>query len=146
MDLMRADARGWWQGFSERRLLINLYRRAARRSAETGSTDSTRRPFHQEGLRLARGLLVDLPNTGPLDAEREAAALSRFLAALWLPPSVYAPPPSCKSTSRAPKPAESTSTPSAASARSLRTAARSSPARSPSSGRRLRMDAAGVPT
>ena len=28
VDAMRADLRGWWQGFSERRFLIDLYRRA----------------------------------------------------------------------------------------------------------------------
>ena len=41
-------------------------------------------PSHQEGLRVAQGLLVDIPETGQLDAERESAAMSTLLADQWV--------------------------------------------------------------
>ena len=80
MDYMRAEVRAWWQDFPERQLLTDLYQRDARRRAATGSLDSRRLPIHEEGLRVAKGLLVDLPDTGPLDAEGEAETIARVLA------------------------------------------------------------------
>ena len=80
VDFMRAEVSTWWQDFPERRLLSELYRRDALRRAESGSLDSRRRPTHQEGLRVARGLLADILDPGPLNAEREAAAVSKGLA------------------------------------------------------------------
>ena len=80
VDCTRAEMREWWRDFPERQLLTDLYRRDAQRRAKRGSPDSRRRPSHQEGLRVARGLLADIPDTGPLDAEHEAAAVSRVLA------------------------------------------------------------------
>ena len=79
VDYTRAEMREWWQDFPERQFLTDLYRRAAQRRAKR-STDSTRRPTHQVGLRVARGLLADIPDTAPLDAEGEAVAVSRVLA------------------------------------------------------------------
>ena len=69
-DDMRAELRVWWQEFPEPHLLTELYQRATRRREGGGSPDSRRPPSHPEGLRVARGLLVDIPNTGRLDAER----------------------------------------------------------------------------
>ena len=80
VDYMRAEIRDWLQDFPERRLLTDLYQRAARWRAATGSLDSRRRPSYEEGLRVAKGLLVDLPDTGPLDAEGEAETIARVLA------------------------------------------------------------------
>ena len=86
VDYMRAEVREWWQDFPERRLLTGLYGRVARRRAGCGSDDSRRRPSHAEGLRVARELLSDIPDTSGLDSEREYAAVSRVLADQWLPP------------------------------------------------------------
>ena len=80
MDYMRAEVMAWLQDFPERQLLTDLYQRAARWRAATGSLDSRRRPSYEEGLRVAKGLLVDLPDTGPLDAEGEAETIARVLA------------------------------------------------------------------
>ena len=80
-DYMRAEVREWWQVFPERRLLANLYRRAARRKARRGSRDSRRTPHRKEGLRVARAMLSDIPNVGRLDREWESTAVSIVLAA-----------------------------------------------------------------
>ena len=68
VDYMRAEIRDWLQDFPARRLLTDLYQRSARRTVATGSRDSRRRPSYEEGLRVAGGLLADIPDTGPLDA------------------------------------------------------------------------------
>ena len=44
-------------------------------------------PSHQEGLRVARPTLVDIPDTGLFDVEWESAAVSKLLADQWLPPN-----------------------------------------------------------
>ena len=87
VDYTRAALWDLWRGYPERRLLTELYRRADRRQDGSGSPDSRRPPTHQEGLRVARGLLAEIPATGRLDAERESAALSKVLADQWLPPN-----------------------------------------------------------
>ena len=79
-DYMRAEVRAWWQDFPERRLLTDLYLRAARRRPATGSLDSSRRPWHEEGLRVATALLADFRNTERLDAQGEADTVARVLA------------------------------------------------------------------
>ena len=86
IDRTRAELRQWWQGFSEHRLFVELYRRAARRESGSGSPDSRRSPSRDEGLRLAEAMLVDLPEVPPLDLEWECAALARTAAATLLPP------------------------------------------------------------
>ena len=91
-DYMRAQAMEWWQGFPECRLLTHLYQRKARRKAVCGSPDKRRRPSHSEGLRIARLMLADIPDTSRLDSAWEAEAVSKVLAALLLPP-VGAPSP-----------------------------------------------------
>ena len=85
-DRSWAEIKNWWQDFPERDLLANLYRRAARRQARSGSPDSRRLPSHQEGLRVARAMLADIPSPGPLDLEQETAAIAQILAAKLLPP------------------------------------------------------------
>ena len=80
VDYLRADMREWWQDFPEQKLLTSLYRRAASRRAVSGSLDSRRRPSHEEGLRVAKALLVDFRNTERLDAEGEAETIARVLA------------------------------------------------------------------
>ena len=87
VDRMRAELQELWWDYPERRLLTDLYRRTARRREGGGSPDSRSPPDETEGLRVARGLLADIPDTGPLDAEWESAALSKVLAAQWLPPN-----------------------------------------------------------
>ena len=86
VDYMRAEVRKWWRDFPEQRLLTDLYKRAALRRAGCGTRYSRRRPCHSEGLRVASGLLADVPKPGPLDAERESAAVSEVLATLLSPP------------------------------------------------------------
>ena len=87
VDYTRAALWDLWRGYSARRLLTDLYRRADRRRDGSGSADSRRLPTHQEGLRVARELLAEIPATGRLDAEWESATLSKVLADQLLPPS-----------------------------------------------------------
>ena len=83
-DDMRAAVWKWWRDYPERHLLTELYQRTAQRREGRGSPDSRRPPSHPEGVRVARGLLVDIPDTGQLDAEPESAAASEFLADQWV--------------------------------------------------------------
>ena len=84
VDDMRAEVREWWQEFPERQLLTELYQRTARRREGRGSPNSRRPTVHPEGLRVAQELLVVIPDTGQLDAERESAAMSTLLADQWV--------------------------------------------------------------
>ena len=86
VDYTRAEVWNWWQGFPERRLLTELYRRAARRQEGGGSPDRSRRPSHGEGLRVARPILAYVADPGQFDVEWEFAAMSTVLVALYLPP------------------------------------------------------------
>ena len=89
-DYMRADLMEWWRIFPEQQLLKDLYGRAARRRERRGSRDSRRRPDPEEGLRVAKAMLADIPDVGRLDREWESAAVSAVLAAP--PPSgVFSP-------------------------------------------------------
>ena len=85
-DRSWAEIRNWWQDFSERDLLANLYQRATRRREGRGSPDSRRRPSHQEGLRVAVAMLAGTARTVRFDDERESAAVSTALVALSMPP------------------------------------------------------------
>ena len=87
VDRTRAEQWDWWQGYPERRLLTDLYRRADRRRDGSGSDNSRRLPDEAEGLRVARGLLAEIPAAGRLDAEWETAAHSALLADQLLPPN-----------------------------------------------------------
>ena len=86
VDRTRAELWKWWKGFSECRLFTELYRRAALREAASGSLDRRRRPSRDEGLRLAAAMLVDLPETSPLDLEWEYETLAIAAATKLLPP------------------------------------------------------------
>ena len=81
-----AEVWEWWQAFPERELLTDLLRRAARANAKCGSLDSRRRPSHEEGLRVARALVVDIAHAGKMDFEGELATVTKMLADLLLPP------------------------------------------------------------
>ena len=85
-DYLRAQTLEWWPTYPERQLLTELYQRKDRREKECGSPDSGRRPSHEEGLRIARPLLADIPDTSRLDSEWESGGVSKVLAALLLPP------------------------------------------------------------
>ena len=89
---MRAQAMEWWQDFPERQLLTDLYRRDARQRAKFGSRDSSRRPSHPEGLRIARPMLADLPDVSRFDSEWELESVSKVLAVLFFHP-IGAPSP-----------------------------------------------------
>ena len=91
-DCMRAQAMEWWQDFPEGQLLTDLYRRDARRRAKFGSRDSSRRPSHQEGLRIARLMLADIPDVSRFDSEWELESVSKVLAVLFFHP-IGAPSP-----------------------------------------------------
>ena len=82
----KAELWEWWQGFSERRLFTELYRRVARREAKLGPVDSRRRPSRDDGLRLAAAMLVDLPEVPPLDLEWEYEVEAQAVATQLLPP------------------------------------------------------------
>ena len=88
VDHTRAEVWEWWQGFSERPLLTDLYWRAARREAKSGSLDSRRRPSHSQGVRIARALFADISDKGQLDPEQESATVAQVLAAQLLPPGL----------------------------------------------------------
>ena len=96
VDRMRAELQELWWEYPERRLLRDLYRRANRRQDGSGSPDSRRPPDEAEGLRVARGLLADIPDRGRFDAERESAAHSEVLADQWLPPHGVSPRPALR--------------------------------------------------
>ena len=83
VDCMRAEVRKWWQDFPERGLLAALYERSARRSKGRGSTDSRRRPSHQEGLRVARAMLANITDAARFDVEWESETVSIVLADQW---------------------------------------------------------------
>ena len=65
MAAMTAEVREGWKDFPERRLLADLYRRAALRRQKGRPCDSiarhnSRRPTHEEGLRIARAMVADI--------------------------------------------------------------------------------------
>ena len=144
-DYMRAEVRAWWQDFPEQGLLTDLYQRAARRRAKSGSLDNRRRPSHEEGLRVARALLADIHVIGPLDVLWEAAAITKALADLYFPPLAYAPATWSEGTSNTPGLGKSFSTPSTSSVRSWKTEVRPSVDSFSRGDKRLPMDASGVP-
>ena len=86
MDYTRAEVWEWWQGFSERSLLTDLYRRAAMREGGCGDPDKQRLPTHSDGLRIARALLMEVPGTFILDPEQESATVAQVLAGQLQPP------------------------------------------------------------
>ncbi len=79
-DFLRGHFREWLQDFPEEPLLINLLERAARWRSRSGTRDSSRRPTHTEGLRIARSLLEGVRPPDPFDTEREAAVVAAMLA------------------------------------------------------------------
>ena len=86
VDRTRAEVWEWWQGFSERRLLTDLYGRAVLREAGCSGPDKQRLPTHSQGLRIARALLAEISDGGKLDPEQDAATVAQVLAYQLLPP------------------------------------------------------------
>ena len=80
VDLIRAEMREWWPDFPERRLLTDLYRRAAKED----SADSSRGPTRDEGIAVARWLLAEVRDMGRLDPERESLAVTETLVQHYL--------------------------------------------------------------
>ena len=147
VDYTRAEVWNWWQGFPERRLLTELYRRAARRQEGGGSPDRSRRPSHGEGLRVARPILAYVADPGQFDVEWEFAAMSTVLVALYLPPfgvrsqGLLQEYVGLSRSSRV----YFDALVRIGSRRSFKTGARPSPAPSPGGGRRLPACSGGVP-
>ena len=77
---MRADTRGWWRDFPEKGLLSKLYKRVARRKDGTASGYDWLPPEPDERRRVAVALLADIRVVGSLDAEWEAADVSKTMA------------------------------------------------------------------
>ena len=83
VDLIGAGMRKWWLDFPENRLLTNLYRRAAQRSAKCGSEDSRRPAIRPEALRIAKCLLADVQGLKLLDRDAEALAVTERMVLHW---------------------------------------------------------------
>ena len=92
---MRVETRELWQDFPELQLLGDLFRRAALRKEGRGSPGSTDPPSEEEGFRLAkamlaqvpgRSLLARIPGADWLNLEWESESLSTVLADQWLFP------------------------------------------------------------
>ena len=83
---MGARAWEWWTDYPECQLLTTLVQRADRRKKWLGTKDDKRRPWHEEGLRIARPLLAGIPDKINLDPEGEYEAMANVLAALLSPP------------------------------------------------------------
>ena len=83
---MGARAGEWWTDYPECQLLTTLVQRADRRKKWLGTKDDKRRPWHEEGLRIARPLLAGIPDKINLDPEGEYEAMANVLAALLSPP------------------------------------------------------------
>ncbi len=85
-DYARAGAREWWQSFTEKDLLTELFRRADCWRLGTGTNEDRCEPSCDEARRVAPGLLVGILETERLDSQWEFTAVSKALATLYLPP------------------------------------------------------------
>ena len=88
VDRMRAEVREGWKDFPERRLLADLYRRAALRRQKGRPRDSmsrhnSRRPTHEAGLRIASALVAGIAAAARFDFAWESEAVSIVLADQW---------------------------------------------------------------
>ena len=95
LDGMRVGTRELWQDFPELQLLADHVRRTALRKEGRGSPGSTDPPSEEEGFRLAkallaqvpgRSLLAQIPGADWLNPEWESESLSTLLADQWLFP------------------------------------------------------------
>ena len=95
LDGLRVKTRELWQDFPELQLLGDHVRRAALRKEGRGSPGSIDPPSEEEGFRLAkallaqvpgRSLLAQIPGADWLTLEWESEALSTLLADQWLFP------------------------------------------------------------
>ena len=118
VDRTRAEVWEWWQGFSEHRLLTDLYGRAVLREAGCGDPDKQRLPTHSQGLRIARALLAEISDGGASwIPSRRPPPLPKFWRTSCCLPSPHPLGPCCELTSGAQGTAVSTSTRSALSTR-----------------------------
>ena len=147
VDYLRAEVWEWWQDFPERQLLtesISAGRptagrvRLSRQQAPPGSSGRPKDCHATAGRHLGHRDPVRLRVRSP-------QPFRKFWQSSCCPPSAYAPPARCESTSSAPKPAGPTSALSSAWRRSWTAGARSSPARSTCGGRRLPAGSGGGP-
>ena len=87
LDGMRAEVREGWKDFPERQLLADLFRRAALRRKgrprDKIARHNSRRPNHEEGLRVAKALVADIAAAARLDFAWESEAVSIVLADQW---------------------------------------------------------------
>ena len=87
LDGMRAEVREGWKDFPERQLLADLYRRAALRrkgrARDKIARHNSRRPNHDEGLRVAKALVADIAAAARFDFAWESEAVSIVLADQW---------------------------------------------------------------
>ena len=95
LDGMRVGTRELWQDFPELQLLGEHVRRTALRKEGRGSPGSTDPPSEEEGFRLAKALLAQVPGRSLLalipgadwlNLEWESEFLSELLADQWLCP------------------------------------------------------------
>ena len=123
---MGARAGEWWTDYPECQLLTTLVQRADRRKKWLGTKDDKRRPWHEEGLRIAKPLLAGIPDKINLDPEVEYEAMANVLAALLSPPMGESSPETLQRYIELAKSTPSTATPSSATLRSLMTPSRPS--------------------
>ena len=87
VDAMTAEVREGWRDFPERQLLADLFRRTAlrRKSRPRNSIarHNSRRPNHDEGLRVAKALVADIAAAARFDFAWESEAVSIVLADQW---------------------------------------------------------------
>ena len=81
-DYQTAASKALWRDFPDQRLfLATLYERDKRWRAKSGPLDKKRRPTHSEGLRIAKPILSDIPDTDErLNVEWEADTVAKVLA------------------------------------------------------------------
>ena len=123
---MGARAGEWWTDYPECQLLTTLVQRADRRKKWLGTKDDKRRPWHAEGLRIARPLLAGIPDKINLDPEGSTRPWRRFSQPSCRPPWANPPPKRCRGTLSSPSLIRSTATPSSATLRSWMTPSRPS--------------------
>ena len=81
VDYQTAEIGALWQDFPDERLFhATLYKRNKLWRAKSGPLDKKRPLSHREGVRIAKPLLSDIPDTDPLDVEWEADTVAKVLA------------------------------------------------------------------
>ena len=84
LNSVRAELSEWWPEFSERKLLSELYRRAAQGKAKGGSAYSSREPDRWETERVANALLIDVNGPMKLDLNYESEVVAATFGGMML--------------------------------------------------------------